>query len=188
MGLHPTRKDIMIRSIQTLTRRVGGLTPDGNPKCTTGRLTQVVTTGARGVIALLLLGSAVGLQARDMVSVAKPEINMRAGPGTHHPTLWTLAQGYPLEVLQTQGQWFKVRDFEKDVGWVYRPLVSKVPHVVVKSRVANVRQAPSTRARILDKAEYGDVMRQLERRAGWVKVQRTDGPAGWIARQLLWGR
>lgn len=178
----------MIRSIQTLTRHVDGSTPHGSPTRAPSRLTQVVTAGARGVIALLLLGSAVGLQAKDMVSVAKPEINMRAGPGTHHPTLWTLARGYPLEVMQTRGQWFKVRDFEKDVGWVYRPLVSKVPHVVVKSRVANVRQAPNTRARIVDKAEYGDVMRQLERRAGWVKVQRTDGPAGWIARQLLWGR
>lgn len=178
----------MIRSIQTLARRVGGSTPHGNPTRAPGRLTQLVTTGARGVIALLLLGSAVGLQARDMVSVAKPEINMRAGPGTGHPTLWTLAQGHPLEVLQTQGQWFKVRDFEKDVGWVYRPLVSQVPYVVVTSRTANVRQAPNTRARIVDKAEYGDVMRQLERRAGWVKVQRTGAPAGWIAHQLLWGQ
>ena len=178
----------MIRSIQTLTRRVGGSTPHGNPTRAPSRLTQLVTTGARGVIALLLLGSAVGLQAREMVSVAKPEINMRAGPGTGHPTLWTLAQGYPLEVLQTQGQWFKVRDFEKDVGWVYRPLVSQVPYVVVTSRTANVRQAPNTRARIVDKAEYGDVMRQLERRAGWVKVQRNGAPAGWIAHQLLWGQ
>ena len=132
----------MIRSIQTLTRRVGGSTPHGNPTRAPSRLTQLVTTGARGVIALLLLGSAVGLQAREMVSVAKPEINMRAGPGTGHPTLWTLARGYPLEVMQTQGQWFKVRDFEKDVGWVYRPLVSTVPYVVVTSRTANVRQAP----------------------------------------------
>ena len=32
----------MIRSIQTLTRHVDGSTPHGNPKRTTGRLTQVV--------------------------------------------------------------------------------------------------------------------------------------------------
>lgn len=178
----------MIRSIQTLARHVGWPTPDQHPRQTPSRVTQAVTTGARGVIALLLLGAAAGLQARDMVSAAKPEVNMRAGPGTNHPTLWTLAQGYPLEVIQTQGQWLKVRDFEKDVGWVYRPLVSKVPYVVVKSRTANVRQTPNAQARIVGKAEYGDVMRQLERRAGWVKVQRTDAPAGWIAHQLLWGR
>ncbi len=141
----------------------------------------------RGLMALLLLGAAFGLQARDMVSVARPEINMRAGPGTRHPTLWTLAQGYPLEVLQTQGNWLKVRDFENDAGWVYRPLVNKKAYVIVKSRTANVRQAPNLRARVLGKAGYGDVLRQLERRSGWVKVQHHAGTTGWIARQLLWG-
>ncbi len=151
-------------------------------------LTQLFTKWSRGLLALLLLGTAISLPARDMVSVAKPEINMRAGPGTNHPTLWTLAHGYPLEVMQTRGKWFKVRDFEKDVGWVYRPLVSQAPYVIVKSRSANVRHAPNLRARIVGKAEYGDVMRQLERRNGWVKVQRQGEPKGWIARHLLWGR
>lgn len=143
---------------------------------------------SHGYAAVLLLSSSVGLQAREMVSVAKPEINMRTGAGTRYPTLWRLDQGYPLEVMQTKGNWLKVRDFEKDVGWVYRPLVSKAAYVIVKSGSANVRQAPSLRARLLGKAEYGEVMRQLERRNHWVKVQRKGGSRGWIVRSLLWGR
>lgn len=141
----------------------------------------------RGLLAVSFLASTAALQAREMVSVARPEINMRAGAGTQHATLWALSQGYPLEVTGRQGKWLKVRDFENDAGWVYRPLVSKKPHVIVKSRLANVRSAPSTRSRILGKTEYGDVLRTLERRNDWIKVQHADGLKGWIARRLLWG-
>jgi len=142
---------------------------------------------ARCLVAFSLVASTAALQAREMVSVAKAEINMRAGAGTQHPTLWKLTRGYPLEVTSRQGQWLKVRDFENDTGWVYRPLVGKTPHVVVKSRVANVRSDPSTRSRILGKADNGEVLRTLEHRNDWVKVQREGGLKGWIARRLLWG-
>lgn len=142
---------------------------------------------SRALLALTLLASAAALQAREMVSVARAQINMRAGAGTQHDTLWTLARGYPLEVTGRQGQWLKVRDFENDAGWVYRPLVGKAPHVVVRSRVANVRSAPGTRSRILGKADHGEVLRTLEHRNDWVRVQREGGLKGWIARRLLWG-
>lgn len=142
---------------------------------------------SRALLALTLVASAAAVQAREMVSVARAEINMRAGAGTHTAALWTLARGYPLEVTGRQGEWLKVRDFENDTGWVYRPLVAKTPHVVVKSRVANVRSAPGTRSRILGKADHGEVLRTLEHRNDWVKVQREGGLKGWIARRLLWG-
>jgi len=142
---------------------------------------------SRALLALTLVASTAALQAREMVSVARAEINMRAGTGTHTAALWTLAQGYPLEVTGRQGQWLKVRDFENDTGWVYRPLVGKTPHMVVKSRVANLRSAPSTRGRILGKADHGEVLRTLEHRNDWVRVQRESGLKGWITRRLLWG-
>lgn len=144
-------------------------------------------TWVRRLVTLTLVASTAALQAREMVSVAKAEINMRAGAGTQHDALWTLPQGYPLEVTGRQGKWFKVRDFENDTGWVYRPLVDKTPHVVVKARVANVRSTPSTGSRILGKANHGEVLRTLEHRNDWVRVQREGGLKGWIARRLLWG-
>jgi SH3-like domain-containing protein len=135
----------------------------------------------------LLSLSGTSAEARQMVSVARPEVNMRAGPGTRHQALWSLTNGYPLEVVGRKGSWYKVRDFENDLGWVYRSLTSTKPYHIVKARVANVRSAPGTRSRVIGKAAYGDVVRTLEKSQGWVKIRLEGGLIGWMSRKLLWG-
>jgi len=141
---------------------------------------------------LLALGisaslSSLSAQAQQMVSISNPTVNMRSGPGTNHSVEWALSKGYPLKVLKRQGQWLQVSDFENDRGWVHRPLTSSAAHHVVRVKVANLRQQPSVRSRILDKLEYGEVVRTLSKRPDWVKVQRPGGQAGWVSRKLLWG-
>jgi SH3-like domain-containing protein len=125
--------------------------------------------------------------AANMVSVKGPILNMRSGPGTHNEILWELKKGYPLQVQKRQGRWLKVRDFEGDSGWVARSLTGRTPHHIVKSKVANVRSSPNTQSRIVGKAEYGELVRTQEKRGGWVRVERSDGPNGWISKKLLWG-
>lgn len=148
---------------------------------------------ARRFLAFLVAATAAFLcvaspaHARQMVSVDRPEINMRTGPGTEHESLWLLARGYPLMVLGRKGNWLQVSDFEGDKGWVYRPLTDRTPHMVVKSKTANIRKGPGTRHKVVAKAEYGAVLRTLGHRNGWAKIRNEAGVVGWVARQLLWG-
>ena len=88
--------------------------------------------------------------------------NMRTSAGTRHDSLWLLSRGYPLQVIGKRGKWVKVRDFESDEGWVYRPLTSARPHHVVKASTANVRSGPGTRTRVIGRHAYGEVVRTLE--------------------------
>jgi uncharacterized protein YgiM (DUF1202 family) len=141
----------------------------------------------RLLLALCLSTGAASISAKEMVSVNRDEINMRKGAGTGHEVVWKLRRGYPLQVTGRQGRWLRVRDFENDRGWVYRPLTGKSAHHVVTVRVANIRRGPGTQHRIIGKAERAEVLRTLERRAQWVKVRQADGPVGWVARRLLWG-
>ncbi len=138
-------------------------------------------------LALFTLLQIPAAQAKGMVSVDRPEVNMRTGAGTGHEVIWVLARGYPLMVVGQQGKWLKVRDFENDEGWVYRTLTGRKPHMVVKAKVANIRSAPTTRSRIVGKAEYGEVLRTLESRSGWTKIRNETGLVGWVSRKLLWG-
>lgn len=135
----------------------------------------------------LLAATASVAAAQQMVSVKGSVLNMRDAPGTHSQVLWELNRGYPLQVIERRGRWLKVRDFENDQGWVAASLTGRQPHHIVKSRVANLRSGPGTQYRILGKAEYGDLLKTQDKRAGSVKVKREEGASGWVARQLLWG-
>jgi SH3-like domain-containing protein len=137
--------------------------------------------------ALTLLIFAQAALAQKMVSVDRNTVNLRSSASTKATILFELGQGYPLEVTSRQGKWLQVRDFENDTGWIYRPMVGNKAHLVVKVNVANVRSAPSTNSRILGKVEYGELLRTLEHRSKWVRVQRESGTQGWVSRGLLWG-
>ncbi|MFW2357168.1 SH3 domain-containing protein [Hydrogenophaga sp.] len=125
--------------------------------------------------------------AQSMVSVKGSTLNMREGPGTHTAVLWELKRGYPLQITERKGSWVRVRDFEGDTGWVARSLTGNTPHHIVKSKVANLRAGPGTQHRIVGRLEYGELLRTREKRAGWVRVERSEGVSGWIAKRLLWG-
>lgn len=137
--------------------------------------------------ALCISPLAQAQKAQQMVSVSGSTLNMRSGPGTNAAVLWELQRGYPLQITQRKGKWLQVRDFEGDTGWVARSLTGKAPHHIVKARVANIRSGPGTQHRVLGKAEYGELLRTREKRADWVRVERAEGPGGWIAKTLLWG-
>ncbi len=146
------------------------------------------------VLLLLVLTWSVCGQAAGitMVSVAGEKVNLRKGPSTKYPITWELGKGFPLRVVGSQGNWLKVSDFESDVGWIYKKLVSKKPHLIVKvnknskARI-NIRSGPGTKYKVVGKAEYGVVFETLKRGDGWVQVRHESGLTGWVKRSLLWG-
>lgn len=91
---------------------------------------------------------------------------------------------FSLKIIASKGSWYKVRDFENDVGWVYAPLISRKAHLVVKKPVINIRSGPGTNFRIVTQAKYGVVFRTEKRVKGWVRVRHESGVTGWVARRL----
>lgn len=132
------------------------------------------------------LPSATAAQTQ-MVSAAVKTLNMRTGPGQRYESHWTVTRGYPFRVIGRKGDWLRVSDFEGDKAWVFRPMTNKTPHHVVKARSANLRRAPGVRSPVVKKAGYGDVLRTIERRGDWLKVQHEGGATGWVQRRLVWG-
>ncbi|KPK27587.1 MAG: peptide-binding protein [Desulfobacterales bacterium SG8_35_2] len=158
-----------------------------NKKRETGRIVWLL------LLLLFVTWSLCGQAAAiTMVSVAGEKVNLRKGPSAQYPVIWELGKGFPLQVIGSKGNWLKVSDFEKDVGWIYKELVSRKPHLIVKvnknskARI-NIRSGPGTSYKIVGQAEYGVVFATLTREQGWVKVQHEKGLTGWIKRSLLWG-
>lgn len=150
---------------------------------------------SRNIVILFVFISAIILfplvVEAKMVSVARSKVNMRSGPGTHYPVIFELFSGYPLQVIKAKGNWLRVRDFENDTGWIYKPLTSRQPHLIVKKKIINIRKGPGIRNKIVGKAYYGVVFSTLKRigsaKDGWVQVKHSTGLVGWVKRSLLWG-
>ena len=123
----------------------------------------------------------------EMVSISRHKVSIRSGPGTTSPIKWELGLGYPLKVVGRKGNWLKVTDYESDTGWVYKKLVSKTPHMIVKNEKTNIRKGPGKGQGIVGEANRGVVLRTVKHKKGWVQVRHESGLTGWIRRDLLWG-
>ena len=69
-----------------------------------------------------------------MVSISKKNVNVRSGPGKKYDVIWEIEKDYPLMILKSKGKWLKVKDYENDEGWVYQPLTSTTPYLIVKHK------------------------------------------------------
>ncbi len=141
------------------------------------------------VSALAEAQAATAIKVSQMVSIVRDNVNIRSGPGKKYQVLWELDLGMPLRIVETRGNWYKVSDFEGDVGWVYKTMVTRTPHLVVRKGVGRVTiySKPASSAKIVGQAESGVVFRTLDRKTGWAKVRHQSGLTGWIQRDLLWG-
>ena len=132
------------------------------------------------------------LSSAQMLSVDGENVNLRSGPGTKYQVKWEYGKGFPLKVISKKGDWVKVSDFENDSGWIYKPLLSKKGHMIVKAfkdknKRINIRSGPGTRYKVVGKAYYGVVFETLGQENGWAKVRHESGLVGWIKRTLVWG-
>jgi SH3-like domain-containing protein len=105
---------------------------------------------------------------------------------------WEYGTGFPLKVIQKQGDWLQVKDFEDEVGWIHKTHLDTSSHLIVKANknkeeTINIRSGPSNDTAIIGNAYHGVVFAKLEVKSDWVKVQHESGFTGWVKKTLLWG-
>ena len=139
---------------------------------------------ALSVSALLLISQAF---AADYVSIKGDNVNVRTGAGTNYEVSMELFDGYPLKVIDTQGDWLKIVDFENDSGWIHRSLVTDGNTVIVNgSKNVNMRAEASTNSTVIATVDRGVVLIKLETQGKWQKLKHSSGLIGWIYSPLLW--
>jgi SH3-like domain-containing protein len=121
------------------------------------------------------------------LSVAVQKANIRKGPGTKYPILWSAGKYYPADIIKKAGNWYRIKDFEGDIGWMHKSLLRQIPAVIVKVGLANARKGPGKKYGVLFQAEKGASFKVLRKKKGWLRVQHADGEIGWIYNKLVWG-
>jgi len=140
------------------------------------------------VLTIFFLFCWIAVSQAKMVSIVGDMVNMRSGPGDNYEVLWELGQGYPLSVIDQQGDWLQVTDYEDDTGWVQQDQVAEKAYMVVKKRIVNIRSGPGENYRVIRQAQQGVVFRTLQKKDDWVKVRHEEEDVtGWVLRTLMWG-
>ena len=134
---------------------------------------------------ILILGFSTTALA-ERLAVSSPVANIRSGPGTHHNVMWKVEKFFPLLVIDKSGEWYQLKDFEGDRGWVHRSLVDKTPTVITKNDKCNIRSGPGTHHKILFTVENGIPFKVLKREGSWIHIEHADGDKGWIHKALVW--
>jgi SH3-like domain-containing protein len=73
--------------------------------------------GDLGWIHRSLVGS-----VRSVITV-KGGCNVRSGPGTDHPVVFTVEKGVPFKVIETREKWIRIEHADRDTGWIHSALV-----------------------------------------------------------------
>ena len=144
----------------------------------------------KGLILIFVLFSLFVLNDYSYaLCVNVPEANLRGGPGTKYEKTWEVFKYMPLKKLSKKGNWYKVKDVDGDIHWVYRKLVTdKFRCAVVKVDKANVRSGPGTgySKKAMSPVLKYDSFKVIKIKPSWVKVIDEFDDTGWIFRKLLW--
>jgi len=54
---------------------------------------------------------------------ARSKCNVRSGPGTRYPVVFTVGDGVPFKVIEKKHNWLHIEHGDGDRGWIYRSLV-----------------------------------------------------------------
>jgi SH3-like domain-containing protein len=143
--------------------------------------------------ALLILLSGAGREASgasadpdSFVRVRVETANLREGPSREADLVRYAHESEPLEVVDRQGTWLKVRDFDGQLAWIHEPLTDDRSAVVVTRDLVNVRVRPGTGHPIAFTAERGVNLLVLGREGQWLHVEHDVGQ-GWVHGSLVWG-
>ena len=142
------------------------------------------------VTSSMVIGSNT-LQGRiegDFASVSRngKGANIRSEPSLASEVLRSVPQGFPLAIVERQGDWVLVEDFRERRGWVYSTLLTDPGTVVIKVGKGNLRGGPSVNDEIITKLDYGNVMFVDQTLGEWMQVSNPEGLVGWLFNEVVW--
>jgi SH3-like domain-containing protein len=146
-------------------------------------------------------GAITGLPLPRYVSLKSYETNLRKGPGSNYPIVWTYKQkGYPMQVVAEFEQWRKLKDKDGEEGWVRENLISGNRNVVIignKIQKSNYEYQLPERESILfyhpsedsypvARVELNVIGKIKKCNEEWCLL-KIDRFSGWIRKVNLWG-
>lgn len=99
-----------------------------------------------------------------------------------------MSRGYPVEIIVAVEGWYKIRDAGGELAWAEAKSLSERRTLMVKARLADVRQSAADNAPLAFQVEQNVLLDLVELTdGGWARVTHRDGQSGFIRINQVWG-
>ena len=129
-----------------------------------------------------------GTSYAEMVTVSADSATLRSLPSVEGSyAVLNVPLYYPLNLLETSNDFYRVADFLGRTGWIHKNEVTEEKGVVVKPYSINVRQGPGLNHEVIFMARQGVTFKVLKEQDGWLEVIHENGKKGWVSKRIVWG-
>ena len=142
----------------------------------------------RRLCAVLMVAACAQARATEFRSVADNAAVLYDAPSVKAKKLHILGRNYPVETVVVVEGWIKIRDASGELAWIEARNLSERRTVMVKVKVADIRQAADDAAPLAFQAEQNVLLDLNELTGtGWARVTHRDGQSGFIKVNQVWG-
>ena len=139
-------------------------------------------------VSMLLACAHGAARAADFCSIAENAAVLYDAPSARAKKLYVIGRGYPVEVIVVIERWVKIRDASGELAWIESKDLNARRTVMVKTRLADIRQAADDHAPLVFQAEQSVLLDLVELTGtGWARVTHRDGQGGYVKLSQVWG-
>ncbi len=137
---------------------------------------------------MLMSLAPAGVWAAEFRSFGENAAVLYDAPSAKSTKLYVIGRSYPVEVVVVVEGWTKIRDAGGELAWIETKSLSGRRTVMVKTRLADIRQAADDKAPLAFQAEHSVLLDLNELTgSGWARVTHRDGQSGYIRLNQVWG-
>ena len=134
------------------------------------------------------IGKETGLEIPRYVSLKSNDANIRVGPSKNYPIeIKYIIINYPLKVLEEYEEWRKVEDFQKNIGWIHKSLISgSRTGIVLSSHNKNIKLLNTLDGNVIGEIGRGNIIYLEKCKIDWCLVS-VGNLKGWMDKKYIWG-
>jgi len=136
----------------------------------------------------LFIQKSLASESVKFLSLKNNEVNVRVGPSKKYPVKFIYKKKYlPVEILDKSETWRKIKDFEKNSGWIHISQLSKKKSAINIKNNSILYKKSTIYSEPIAKLEIGRLVLIKKCKDKWCKITSGDY-SGWISEIFLWGK
>ena len=122
------------------------------------------------------------------LSLKNSKVNLRQGPSFNYPIKLIYKKKYlPVIILEKSDTWRKIKDFEKNSGWIHISQLSKKKSALNIKDISILYKNSTIYSKPIAKIESGRLVLIKKCKVNWCNIS-SGKYKGWILKKYLWGQ